>query len=152
MWDDPRHRRLTAAAWLFTAGTTIHLFDHLRRGQGSITDALYWAGNLSTVLQVVLITLVFTRHRLAPLAAMAIGFPLALGFASAHWLPEWSPLSDPLWEVASWSWFSFVASTTEVLGALLVGLAGLSIVRAEGLGSFARPPRPHPDLGRDLPA
>ena len=139
MWDDVRHRRLTAATWLFTAGPAVHLFDHLRRGQASVSEALTWAGNLSTILQVVLITLVFTRHRLAPLAAVAVGFPLALGFATAHWLPEWSPLSDPLWEITSWTWFSAVASAAEVLGALLVGLAGLAIVRAEGLHAFARP-------------
>jgi hypothetical protein len=137
MWDDTRHRRLVAATWLFAAGTAIHLFDHLRRGQSSVSEGLTWAGNLSTILQVVLLTLLFTRHRLAPLAAVAIGFPLAFGFAAAHWLPEWSPLSDPLWQIDTWTWFSTVASITEVLGAFLVGLAGLSVVRAEGLQSFA---------------
>ena len=81
-------------------------------------------------------TLVFTRHRLAPLAAVAAGFPLALGFAAAHWLPQWSDLSDPLWEIGSWTWFSWIASTTEIVGALAVGVAGLVIVRSRGLATF----------------
>ena len=62
MWDDARHRRLIAATWLFAAGTAIHLFDHLRRGQSSISEALTWAGNLSTILQVVLLTLLFMTY------------------------------------------------------------------------------------------
>ena len=131
--------RLIGAGWLFAAGSAIHLFDHLRRGQGSVTETLYWAGNLALVLQVVVITLVLTRHRLAPLAAAAAGFPLALGFASAHWLPEWSAMSDPVWEIGSATWFSYLASGLEITGALAVGLAGVAIVRQRGLAWFAAP-------------
>ena len=130
-------RRLEAAGWLFGAGSAVHLLDHLRRGQGSVTETLYWAGNLALVLQVVVITLVLTRHRLAPLAAAAAGFPLALGFASAHWLPEWSAMSDPVWEIDSLTWFSYLASGLEVAGALAVGAAGIAVVRARGLETFA---------------
>ena len=102
-----------------------------------MTETLYWAGNLALVLQVVVITLVLTRHRLAPLAAAAAGFPLALGFASAHWLPEWSAMSDPVWEIDSLTWFSYVASGLEVVGALAVGAAGIAVVKARGLETFA---------------
>lgn len=138
-------RRLELAGWLFAAGSAIHLVDHLRRGQGSVTETLYWAGNLALVLQVAVITLILTRHRVAPLAAAAAGFPLALGFASAHWLPEWSAMSDPVWEIDSLTWFSYVASGVEVVGALAVGAAGTAIVRARGLESFvADTPRRQP--------
>lgn len=135
-----RQDRLVAAGSLFAVGTAIHLLDHLRRGQGSVTEPLYWLGNLALVLQVVVLCLVFTRHRLAPLAAVAFGFPLAIGFAAAHWLPAWSAMSDPIWQVASWTWFSYLASALEVAGALAVGVAGLAVVRAEGLEAFARRP------------
>ena len=135
---DTKRQRLVAAGWLFAAGSAIHAFDHLRRGQGSVTDELYWVGNLALVLQVVVITLVLTRHRLAPLAAASAGFPLALGFFAAHWLPEWSALSDPLWEIGSWTWFSYIASTSEIVGALAVGLAGLAVIQQEGLTSVVR--------------
>jgi hypothetical protein len=119
------------------AGSAVHTLDHLRRGQGSVSEGLYWAGNLALVVQVVVITLVLTRHRLAPVAAAAAGIPLAIGFFAAHWLPEWSALSDPLWEIDSWSWLSYLASTLEIVGALAVGLAGLAVVRERGLHSFA---------------
>jgi hypothetical protein len=90
---------------------------------------------------VTVVVLILTRHRLAPLVAAAAGFPLALGFFTAHWLPEWSALSDPVWEIGSWTWLSYVASTVEIVGALAVGLAGVAAVRAEGLASFGRHPQ-----------
>jgi hypothetical protein len=132
-----RDRMLWAAGVLFAVGSAVHTLDHLRRGQGSVSEGLYWAGNLALVVQVVVITLVLTRHRLAPVAAAAAGIPLAIGFFAAHWLPEWSALSDPLWEIDSWSWLSYLASTLEIVGALAVGLAGLAVVRERGLHSFA---------------
>lgn len=132
-----RDRMLRAAGVLFAAGSAVHTLDHLRRGQGSVSEGLYWAGNLALVVQVVVITLVLTRHRLAPVAAAAAGIPLAVGFFAAHWLPEWSTLSDPLWEIDSWAWLSYLASTLEIVGALAVGLAGLAVVRERGLQSFA---------------
>jgi hypothetical protein len=132
-------RRLTAAGVLFGVGSAIHVVDHLRRGQGSVTDELNWAGTFALVVQVTVVVLVLTRHRLAPLVAAAAGFPLALGFFAAHWLPHWSALSDPVWEVGSWSGLSYLASTVEIVGALAVGWAGLAIVRQDGLASFGRP-------------
>ncbi|MGH9085434.1 MAG: hypothetical protein ACRDYW_08275 [Acidimicrobiales bacterium] len=133
-------RYLAPAGVLFAVGTAVHLLDHLRRGQGSVTEAVYWAGNLALVVQVAVVTLVLTRHRLAPLAAAAAGFPLAIGFLAAHWLPEWSALSDPVWEIESWGWVSYVASTLEIAGALAIGVTGLSIVRRRGLAAFGAPP------------
>jgi hypothetical protein len=128
-------RRLVQVGWLFAAGSAIHLFDHLRRGQTSITEQLYWAGNLWLILQVVVITLIVTRHRQAPLLAACAGFPLALGFLAAHWLPHWSSLSDSFVDehVALFSWF---ASAAEIVGALAVGIVGLAIVRRRGLAAF----------------
>src|SRR6186997_2408824 len=115
MPQDRRDRNLWRAGVLFAAGSAVHMVDHLRRGQGSITDELYWAGNLATIVQVAVITLIFTRHRLAPLAA--------------HWLPEWSALSDPVWDVTSAPWLSYAASALEIAGALAIGVTGLAIVR-----------------------
>ena len=139
---DRLERNLWRAGVLFAVGSAVHLVDHLRRGQGSITDELYWAGNLAIVVQVAVITLIFTRHRLAPLAAAAAGFPLALGFLAAHWLPEWSALSDPVWEVSSMGWLSYAASALEIGGALAIGCTGLAIVRRRGLASFGTPGSP----------
>lgn len=132
--NDHRDRRLVLAGVLFAVGSGIHLLDHLRRGQGSVTEELYWAGNLALIVQVVVITLVLTRHRLASLAAVAAGFPLAIGFAAAHWLPEWSALSDPFLGGGADA-FSLVASGTEIAGALAVGIAGLTVLRGRGLAA-----------------
>lgn len=132
-----REQLLFAAGVLFAVGSAVHTLDHLRRGQGSVSEGLYWAGNLALVVQVAVITLVLTRHRLAPVAAAAAGIPLAIGFFAAHWLPEWSALSDPVWEISSLPWFSYFASTLEIAGALAVGLAGMAVVRERGLHSFA---------------
>jgi hypothetical protein len=137
-----KDQRLLAAGWLFALGSAVHIVDHLRRGQGSVTDELQWVGTLALVLQAVVVTLLLTRHRLAPLLAVAAGFPLALGFFAAHWLPEWSALSDPAWQIDSWRWFSYVASTTEIVGALAIAVAGLGVVCDRGLASFAVTPQP----------
>ncbi len=134
-------RRFHWAGWLFAVGSLIHIVDHLRRGQGSVGEGLYWLGNVGLVLQVATITLIFAGHRIAPLAAVAAGFPLAVGFAGVHWLPEWSGLSDPLWEIGSLRWLSYAASTTEIAGALAVGLTGVAILRRDGLESTIGGPR-----------
>lgn len=133
--DERHERRLLVAGYLFAVGSAVHIADHLRRGQDSITAELNVAGTLALVVQAIVVTLVVTRHRVAPLAAVAAGFPLALGFLSAHWLPEWSPLSDPVYDIGSW--FSYLASGAEVAFALALGLAGLAAVRATGLGGAA---------------
>src|SRR5689334_25023566 len=109
--SDVLDHRLWVAGLVFAVGSTIHIVDHLRRGQGSVTELLFTMGNLALVLQVVTITLILTRHRLAPVVAVAAGFPLALGFAAAHWLPHWSAMSDPVWQIRSATWFSYLAST-----------------------------------------
>jgi hypothetical protein len=137
-------RNLYRAGVLFAVGSGVHLFDHLRRGQGSVTESLYWAGNLALIVQVAVIVLILTRHRLAPVAAMAGGFPLALGFLAAHWLPEWSALSDPVWEISSWTALSYAASSLEIIGALAVGICGLAMVRRDGLESYGRVTAPGP--------
>src|SRR3954471_24674271 len=72
-------RLLRAAALLYAAGLALHTADHLRRGLDAVTLHVLWAGNLSTVVGVVAVVLVLTRHRLGPAAAVAAGFPIAIG-------------------------------------------------------------------------
>lgn len=136
-------RRLWIAGVVFGAAATLHTVDHLRRGQGSITDFLFLLGNLSLVIEIVAVTLVVTRHRMAPLVAAAAGLPLAIGFAAAHWLPHWSAMSDPVWEISSLRWLSYTASIGEIVAAATIAVAGIMAVRAHGLESFATKPK-HP--------
>jgi hypothetical protein len=137
--DDRAWRRLRLTAVLFGVGSAVHVVDHLRRGQGSVTDELNAAGIVALVFQVVIVTLAVTGHRVAPLWAAAAGLTLAVGFTTAHWLPEWSALSDPVWEVDSLPALTAAASLAEVAGAVAIGLAGLAIVRRDGLASFGTP-------------
>jgi hypothetical protein len=119
--------RLRIAGPVFAFGSAIHIADHLRRGQASISDTLYALGNTAVVVQVVTITLIATRHRFASTVAAVAGPVLAIGFLAAHWLPHWSAVSDPVWEVMSYRWFSVVASISEIIGAAWVGGTGIAI-------------------------
>jgi len=121
-----RERRLLLAGYLFAFGSAVHIADHLRRGQGSVTNALNTLGTTGVVVQVVVVTLILTRHRLAPIVAAGAGFTLALGFTAVHWLPHWSSLSDSFVDhrVAA---FSYVASTLEIVGALAVSVTSLGV-------------------------
>ena len=134
MQDDQADRRLCQAGVAFAVGSAVHVADHLRRGQGSITDVLYVLGNVALVPQVVVITLILTRHRLAPMAAAVVGVPLAVGFAAAHWLPHWSALSDPVWKIHPDTWFSYLASTSEIVGALAIAVTGVAVLRSPRVG------------------
>ena len=130
-------RALVIAGAVFAVGSAIHITDHLRRGQGSISETLYVLGNVALVLQVVAVVLIFVDHRQAPLVAAGAGPALAVGFTAAHWLPDWGPISDPVWEIDSAPWFSAFASAAEVIGAIAIGYAGIRIVRRNGLASYA---------------
>lgn len=88
-------------------------------------------GDVGLVAQMAVITLVLVRHEVAPPAAVFGPF-LALGFFAAHWLPEWSAMSDPVWEITSLPALSYVASALGILGAPAVGLTGLAALRASG--------------------
>lgn len=70
-------------------------------------------------------------------SAATAGHPLVLGYVAAHWLPAWNSLSDPVWEIDSLQWFSYVASTAEIVTALAIAVLGSAIVRQRGLAALA---------------
>src|SRR4051794_20729685 len=124
-------RTLRYAAVLYAVGLAVHTFDHFRRGLGVVTGEVLWAGNVSTVLGVVAVVLILSRHRLAPLAAAWAGLPIAIGVASVHLLPHWGVLSDPFPGgrangVSALSWFAVL---TEIAGAAVVGVVGVIMLR-----------------------
>ncbi len=136
---EKRHRQgdanLRTAALAFAVGSVIHNGDHFRRGLDSVSRELQAVGWLGMSVSLVAVVVVLSGHRTAPLVAVSAGFPLALGFIGAHWLPTWSALSDPFVEGGA-SWFSIVASLLEIGGALWLGVAGLMALRRRGgLGS-----------------
>lgn len=129
---DPWLRRSAA---VFAVATAIHVLDHLRRGPESISEPLNAAGTIALVAQVTIITLILAGHPHRAIAAAA-ALPIAAGFVAAHWLPHWSELSDPVWEIHRLTWLSYVASTIEILAAGAVGVLGLMGVRARSLASL----------------
>lgn len=128
---------LRRAAIFFAVAALLHNGDHFRRGLDSVTAELQVAGWAGMAVSAVAIVVILRGHRTAPLVAVSAGFPLALGFAAAHWLPQWSALSDPFVSGGA-SGFSMVASVLEIVGAAWLGVAGWrALHRAGGLASAA---------------
>lgn len=134
--DDDRRLRWVAVA--YGAGVALHTADHLRRGVDVITRHVFWGGNMLSVLAVLAIILIFTRHRLAALVATAVGFSQAVGVAAVHLLPRWSALSDSLPDgrVDGWTWAAVII---EIAGALGLGAAGASMLRRDGWPALGAP-------------
>ncbi len=130
--ERPGDRLLRATAVVFLVALLVHAADHLRRGFGVLTPTVFWAGNLQLTLAVIAVVLVFLGHRWAPAAAIAVGFPSAIGFTAAHVLPHWSTFSDsftgahPAPGVTGFSWF---AALFEISADLAFGFAGVHALR-----------------------
>src|SRR2546427_8374870 len=86
------YRVLRYACILYGIGLLAHGTDHLRRGTDVLTPEVLWAGALTTVMGLILIAVVFSRHRLAPLAAAAFGFSNAAGVAAGPLPPPFRPV------------------------------------------------------------
>jgi hypothetical protein len=134
-------RVLRYAGAIFLVALLVHAADHLRRGFGILTPEVFWAGNFQLLMAIVTLVLVSRGHRLAPIAAVAIGFPSALGFIGAHLLPHWSAFSDSFTgsavapHVTAFSWF---AALLEIGADLAFGMAGLRALRRGGSPGRAR--------------
>jgi hypothetical protein len=125
-------RLLQIAGAIFAVALLVHGFDHMRRGFDVLSGEVFWAGNLQSLGAVLALFLVFTHHRWAPVAAIAIGFASALGFTVVHLLPHWSAFSDAFPAagkgagVTAFSWF---AALFEIGADLGFGWAGLQTRR-----------------------
>lgn len=134
--------RFRSISAVFLIAVLVHGVDHLRRGQDVVTTAVRAAGSTQLVLAAIAVALVFRRHRLAPVAAIALGLPSAIGFAAAHLLPHWSSFSDSFVGtqrgagVNAFSWFTAVF---EIAADLVFAGAGLAVLRQRGIASAARP-------------
>jgi hypothetical protein len=125
---------LRYAAWFYGIAWAVHTGDHLRRGFSAITAEVNVLGTTAAILQVAAIVLVFRRHRLAPIFAVAIGFPDGIGIAAVHLLPHWSSFSDafPGAHGTGVTGFSWVAAVVEIVAALTFGAAGVYSLRRGG--------------------
>jgi hypothetical protein len=135
---------------VFLTGVLVHGADHLSRGTDVVTTYVVGAGAAQILLAVVAVVLVFRRHRLAPVAAVAVGLPGAALFAAVHLLPHWGAFSDAFTGshaapgVNGFSWFS---ALFEIAGDLAFGCAGLVMLWRRGIETAA--PRV-PEVRRSL--
>jgi hypothetical protein len=130
--SSPREDRvLRYCALLFAAGLLVHSADHWRRGFSVVTPEVFWAGMAFSILAVIAITLAITRHRLAPIVAIGVGFLTALGVAASHLLPRWSAFSDAF-PGSGVGALSYAAVLVEILSALALGAAGAYVLYRTG--------------------
>jgi hypothetical protein len=129
MRGDTAARALKIAGAFFAVAVLFHNADHARRGGVSVTTDVFWIGSLALVLEVGVVALIFGDHRDAPVAALLVGFALAVGYAVVHFTPERGWLSDSFVSGAP-ALISRVAASLEVAGALGLAFAGLVVVRA----------------------
>jgi hypothetical protein len=123
---------LRCAAVVYAVAWAVHTGDHVRRGLGVETVEVLTLGSITAVAQLLVVATVFLRWRWAAVAAVAIGFPDAVGIAAVHLLPHWSAFSDAFpgayrTGVTGFSWF---AAVLEIVGALVFGMAGVHALRA----------------------
>ncbi|HEX4906343.1 MAG TPA: hypothetical protein VFU93_12885 [Acidimicrobiales bacterium] len=128
-------RKLQTAALLYLGGLALHTADHLRRGFDAVTEHVFWAGNVSTAMGLAAVALILTSHRLAPAAAVAFGFPIAIGVAAVHLLPEWSTALSDSFIDQSMSWMSWTVVAIEIVGALATGIVGWRLYRRDMLAA-----------------
>lgn len=131
---------LLSASVLFAVAVVIHNGDHVRRGADALATDVFVAGSLAVVPEVAVVVLALARHRLAPLAALAVGASLAPGYLLVHFLPARSWLSDSLTSATDVSPISWFAASFEVVAAVALAVTGLLVLRRRGgLASAARP-------------
>jgi hypothetical protein len=119
-------RWLRYAAVLYAVAWAVHTGDHLRRGLDVVTTQVAVLGTVAAVLQLAAVAAVLARRAWAPVAAVAVGFPDALGIAAVHLLPHWGAFSDafPGAHATAVTGFSWFAAVMEITGALAFGVAG----------------------------
>jgi hypothetical protein len=127
---------LQVAAGAFAVAVVLHNADHLRRGGGSVSAQVFWLGSAAILLEVGVVAIVRSRHPSAPLAAIAVGFSLALGYVVVHFTPDRSLISDSLVDGDA-QIISVLAASLETSTAFLLGLAGVRAVRERGLAATA---------------
>lgn len=114
---------------VFAAAFVAHNLDHLRRGVDSATGQVKAGGAVLSVLAVLAIARVVTRHRHAPATALVVGLLTAALVTAAHLLPDWGAFSDSLpdGDVDALTWAAAVAET--VGGLVLAGAAAYTLRR-----------------------
>ena len=132
-WD-VADRSLRYAAFGYAIGMVVHGSDHAFRGLTGDNHHAAWPGSVQIVMatltlaiSALILALVLSGHRHAPVAAIVIGFGSAAVFLLIHTLPAWgfndsfvSPESGA--RVTAFSW---VTAAMGIAAALWLGLVGV---------------------------
>jgi hypothetical protein len=124
---DAAKRRLIWANLALLALVWLHDLDHVRQVR-EIEGGVGAIGLLGVTVTIVSLALAIAGHRLAPLAAMAVGFGTAIGFVLVHLIPDWGPLSDGYPDLAV-DGISWAIAILPIPFALRLGLEGLRVGR-----------------------
>lgn len=124
-------RRLLVPTLGFGAAQILHTLDHVLRQDRSLPTEINVVGLAGLAGTAILLILVLSGHRLAPLGAAIVGLGNAAGFAAVHLAPHWSAFSDPYPDLGldAVSWASLALA---IAAALWLGSAGLRAMRVHG--------------------
>jgi hypothetical protein len=128
------HRgRILAAHLLYLAAVIAHVADHVVRGTASLPVLVFWGGIVLAIFQFGSLVFTIPGHRLAPFAAMYVGFGTAIATSASHLAPHWSALSNPYpgQSLSGWSW---AAMLSEIVTGLILGTVGFVEFRRQNAG------------------
>jgi hypothetical protein len=125
--DDIRRALLLPTVGLIIV-QALHDLDHVRQDR-SIEAPVLFLGGVAYIAALAVLLLVLRRRRVAPAAAIVIGFGTAVGFVAVHVVPDWGPLADgyPEAGVDAGSW---AVVLLDIAVALWLGVVGLRARRA----------------------
>jgi hypothetical protein len=125
--DNADRRRLIWVNMALLTLVWLHDLDHVRQVR-EVESAVGGIGLLGVVATITSLALAIAGHRLAPLAAVVVGFGTAIGFVLVHVLPDWGPLSDGYPDLAV-DGISWAIAILPIPFALWLGFTGLSALR-----------------------
>ena len=126
--DGSAWRQLIWANFALLTLVWLHDLDHVRQAR-EVEGGVGAIGLLGMTVTLVSLALAVAGHRLAPLAAVVVGFGTALGFVAVHLIPDWGPLSDgyPDLPVDGISW---AIAILPIPFAIWLGIRGLAARRS----------------------
>jgi hypothetical protein len=116
------------AALFLVLALLLHGADHLRRGLGVLTPEVFWAGNLSLLVDAAVVGAILVGHRTAPLLAIVVNGFTAVSVAAVHLLPHWSAFSDAFpggLDIIPLSWVAVFLELTARLSLIAAGIYAL---------------------------
>jgi uncharacterized membrane protein YedE/YeeE len=105
----------------------IHDLDHVRQGR-ALGSELFGVGAVALITAIASLVLAARAHRLAPAAAVVVGFGNVVGIVLVHVAPHWGRFSDP-YAAAHVDWLSWAIIFAMMLVGLVLGMTGVSALR-----------------------